>query len=104
MSELINTGRFDFDKAYASAAWMDAMEHPEEHEDPEVLEYEITTFVYRRRQPFDLDKLNQFVGYDLYELHVHELQSYQNRSIELFHQLKGIQLLLQIPHQLLLPF
>ncbi len=27
------------------------MEHPEEHEDPEVLEYEITTFVYRRRQP-----------------------------------------------------
>ena len=32
------------------------MEHPEEHEDPEVLEYEITTFVYRRRQPFDLDK------------------------------------------------
>ena len=62
MSELINTGRFDFDKAYASAAWMDAMEHPEEHEDPEVLEYEITTFVYRRRQPFDLDKLNQFVA------------------------------------------
>ncbi len=62
MSELINTSRFDFDKAYASAAWMDAMEHPEEHEDPEVLEYEITTFVYRRRQPFDLDKLNQFVA------------------------------------------
>ncbi len=62
MSELINTNRFDFDKAYASAAWMNAMEHPEEHEDPEVLEYEITTFVYRRRQPFDLDKLNQFVA------------------------------------------
>lgn len=62
MAELIDTGRFDFDKAYASAAWMDAMNHPEEHEDPEVLEYEITTFVYRRRQPFDLDKLNQFVA------------------------------------------
>lgn len=62
MAELMDTGRFDFDKAYASAAWMDAMNHPEEHEDPEVLEYEITTFVYRRRQPFDLDKLNQFVA------------------------------------------
>ncbi len=62
MAELIDTDRFDFDKAYASAAWMDAMNHPEEHEDPEVLEYEITTFVYRRRQPFDLDKLNQFVA------------------------------------------
>ena len=62
MSELMNTNRFDFDKAYASAAWVDAMEHPEEHEDPEVLEYEITTFVYRRRKPFDLDKLNQFVA------------------------------------------
>lgn len=62
MTELIDTDRFDFDKAYASAAWMDAMNHPEEHEDPEVLEYEITTFVYRRRQPFDLDKLNQFVA------------------------------------------
>lgn len=62
MAELIDTDRFDFDKAYASAAWIDAMNHPEEHEDPEVLEYEITTFVYRRRQPFDLDKLNQFVA------------------------------------------
>lgn len=62
MAELIDTDRFDFDKAYASAAWMDAMNHPEEHEDPEVLEYEITTFVYRRRQPFELDKLNQFVA------------------------------------------
>ncbi|ERI05375.1 GTP-binding protein [Atopobium sp. oral taxon 810] len=60
--ELINTDRFDFDKAYASAAWMDAMEHPEEHEDPEVLEYGITTFVYKRRKPFDLKKLNEFVS------------------------------------------
>ena len=46
----------------ASAAWMDAMEHPEEHEDPEVLEYEITTFVYKRRKPFNLRKLNEFVS------------------------------------------
>ena len=62
LSELLDTGRFNFDDAYNSAAWIDAMEHPEEHEDPEVLEYGITTFVYQRRQPFDLDKLEAYVN------------------------------------------
>ena len=52
---------FDFEKAYNSAAWMDAMEHPEEHEDPEVLEYGISTFVYERRKPFDVDALSNYV-------------------------------------------
>ena len=60
MSELLDTGRFDFEKAYNSAAWIDAMEHPEEHDDPEVLEYDIETFVYQRRQPFDVDALNEY--------------------------------------------
>ena len=60
MSELLDTGRFDFEKAYNSAAWIDAMEHPEEHDDPEVLEYDIETFIYKRRKPFDLDKLNAY--------------------------------------------
>ena len=62
MEEILNTGRFDFQEAYASAAWLDAMEHPEEHEDPEVLEYDIATFVYKRRQPFDIDKFADYVG------------------------------------------
>jgi G3E family GTPase len=57
----MNTGRFDFERAYTSAAWIDAMEHPEEHDDPEVLEYDIDTFVYQARKPFDMDKLNGFV-------------------------------------------
>lgn len=61
MGELLDTGRFDFDKAYDSAAWMDAMEHPEEHDDPEVLEYDITTFVYERRRPFDIDAFAEYV-------------------------------------------
>lgn len=61
MSEIINTNRFSFEKAYASAAWMDAMEHPEEHENPEVLEYNISTFVYKRRRPFDMDKFVNYV-------------------------------------------
>ncbi|WP_028264333.1 CobW family GTP-binding protein [Atopobium fossor] len=59
LSDLLNTGRFNFNEAYNSAAWMHAMEHPEEHEDPEVLEYGISTFVYRRRQPFNVDAFNE---------------------------------------------
>ena len=34
---------------------------PEEHDDPEVLEYDIETFVYSRRKPFDLQKFTDFV-------------------------------------------
>ena len=64
MDQLLDTGRFDFNNAYTSAAWIDAMEHPEEHDDPEVLEYDIETFVYARRKPFDLDKFTHFVEYD----------------------------------------
>ena len=60
IDDMLSTNRFDFDHAYESAAWMDAMEHPEEHEDPEVLEYDIATFVYERRKPFDMDQLQQF--------------------------------------------
>ena len=59
MEELLDTGRFDFMRAYNSAAWIEAMEHPEEHDDPEVLEYGIETFVYERRKPFDADKFNE---------------------------------------------
>lgn len=62
LDELLNTGRFDFNRAYESAAWIEAMEHPEEHEDPEVLEYDIETFVYLRRKPFSLDELKSMVG------------------------------------------
>ncbi|MBQ3954523.1 MAG: GTP-binding protein [Clostridia bacterium] len=58
ITKLLNTGLFDLDKALGSAAWVDAMEHPEEHENPEVLEYGIETFVYYRRKPFCLPALN----------------------------------------------
>ena len=61
LKELLDTGRFDFMKAYNSAAWIEAMEHPEEHDDPEVLEYDIQTFVYHRRQPFDAAAFKNFV-------------------------------------------
>ncbi len=61
LREVLDTGRFDFMKAYNSAAWIEAMEHPEEHDDPEVLEYDIQTFVYHRRQPFDQAAFQNFV-------------------------------------------
>jgi G3E family GTPase len=60
INEMLSTNRFDFNAAYESAAWIDAMEHPEEHDDPEVLEYDIQTFVYMRRKPFDMDQLEKF--------------------------------------------
>lgn len=60
IGEMLSTDRFDFDAAYGSAAWMEALEHPEEHENPEVLEYGIQTLVYERRRPFDMDRLQQF--------------------------------------------
>lgn len=61
MDELLNTGRFDLSKAYTSAAWLDAMDHPEEHENPEVLEYGISTFIYQRHQPVDVDRFNEYL-------------------------------------------
>ena len=62
MEELLDTDRFDFMRAYNSAAWIEAMEHPEEHDDPEVLEYDIETFVYSRRKPFDLQKFTDLLS------------------------------------------
>lgn len=63
MNELLNTGRFDFMEAYNSAVWADAMDHPEEHENPEVLEYGFSTFVYDRRAPFDLEALGELANH-----------------------------------------
>ncbi len=64
LRELLDTDRFDFMRAYNSAAWIEAMEHPEEHDDPEVLEYDIQTFVYHRRQPFDHEAFQKYVEYN----------------------------------------
>lgn len=61
LDQILDTNRFDFNQAYGSAAWLDAMEHPEEHDDPEVLEYGIETFVYDRRRPFDIDRFADYV-------------------------------------------
>ncbi|MBQ9001232.1 MAG: GTP-binding protein [Eggerthellaceae bacterium] len=62
LAEIMDTGRFNFFDAYNSAVWADAMAHPEEHENPEVLEYGFSTFVYQRRKPLDLQAFGQFVA------------------------------------------
>lgn len=55
--EIFDTGRFDYEKAIMSAGWIEAIEHPEEHEEGELYEYGIETFVFERREPFYMEQL-----------------------------------------------
>ena len=58
LSKVLSTDSFDFDKASGSAAWVKGLEEEEEEEEPEgeVLEYNIMTFVYKRRRQFNTKK------------------------------------------------
>ena len=58
LDKILGTGCFDFDEASRSAAWIKGIEEIEEEEEPEgeVLEYNISTFVYKRRAQFDTKK------------------------------------------------
>lgn len=82
---IMNTGLFDFEQVATSAGWIrgiegheDEHDHEHEHEhehehghghhhhhhnhEGEALEYGIGTFVYCRRQAFDLNKFDRFVA------------------------------------------
>ena len=86
-AEILDTNLFDFEAVATSAAWIQGVEgdveeqehhhahhHHDEHEhhhecdDPHCHchnhgdEYGITTFVYYRRQPFDLNRFDEFVA------------------------------------------
>jgi len=54
LSQVLDTGAFDYEKAANSAGWI--RELAGEHT-PETEEYGITSFVYRTQQPFDAEKL-----------------------------------------------
>ena len=58
LDKILGTDSFDFETASRSAAWIKGLEEIEEEEEPEgeVLEYNISTFVYKRRQQFDTKK------------------------------------------------
>ena len=91
LEELLDTDRFDFDRVYQSAAWLDIMmnatrgghdehdadghehhghhhhhhhgdHHDHDHEEGEELEYGFSSFVYERRKPFDLDRFSGFAA------------------------------------------
>ena len=64
LDKIIRTGKFDFDKVATSAAWIQAIEEEEPHneEEGEADEYGIGTYVYFRRKPFDINKLDWFVS------------------------------------------
>ncbi len=62
LKKVLDTNSFDFEKASMSAAWIKGLENPEEDEEEEgeALEYNISTFVYKRRRPFDNKKFVNF--------------------------------------------
>lgn len=59
LKKVLATNSFDFETASGSAAWVKGIEEIEEEGDEpegEVLEYNISTFVYKRRKPFNTSK------------------------------------------------
>ena len=63
LQKILNTHRFNFNRASISAAWIQELEKPIEDADEseEVEEYGIGTFIYFRRRPFDMNKFDHFV-------------------------------------------
>jgi G3E family GTPase len=61
MGKVLNTGRFDFEKAEQHPLWFKELNGFKDHV-PETDEYGIRSFVYRARQPFDPAKLQAFIN------------------------------------------
>ncbi|MEC3884866.1 GTP-binding protein [Halobacillus sp. HZG1] len=60
--KIINTHRFNFEKASQSAGWLqELMAGPEAHT-PETEEYGIQSFVYKRRLPFHSQRFYDWIG------------------------------------------
>lgn len=60
--EILNTGLFNFEEAQQSAGWQEELK--KDQHIPETEEYGITSFVYRRRKPFDPERFWRFVQND----------------------------------------
>jgi len=59
LQEVINTGLFNFAEAQDHPLWAQELYDFKNHT-PETEEYGITSFVYRAKQPFDPQKINEF--------------------------------------------
>ncbi len=62
LGQVLGTHAFDFERAVTSAGWIEALEHPEEAEEGEALEYGIETLVYYRRRPFQHQLFRDFAA------------------------------------------
>ncbi len=83
-SEILNTGRFNFEEAEQSAGWIEELN--KETHTPETEEYGISSFVYRSKKPFDPERFWHYVQ--------HKFPSTVIRS-------KGLFWLASRPHQAL---
>ena len=62
IDEILDTHRFDFEKASVSAGWLAELDKDEdEEEEGETEEYGINSFVYNARRPFDKEKLARWI-------------------------------------------
>jgi G3E family GTPase len=59
-NRILNTGRFNFDKAQQHPLWYKELYGFAEHV-PEMEQYAIQNFVYRARRPFDPSKFDKFI-------------------------------------------
>lgn len=69
LEKILDTGMFDFDQVATSAAWINEIEGDGHHahelhdeEEGEAEEYGISTFVYFRRDPFDINRFDNYVA------------------------------------------
>ncbi|TDR92977.1 GTP-binding protein [Enterovirga rhinocerotis] len=61
LEAVLGTRRFDLDRARRNPVWFKELHEFSDHV-PETEEYGITSFVYRRRHPFDRERLDAFLG------------------------------------------
>lgn len=59
-SSILNTRKFDFDKASASAGWLKELQAGHQQHSPETEEYGISSFVYQRRLPFHSQRFSEW--------------------------------------------
>lgn len=61
LEKVLNTGRFDYEKAASSAGWLRELEMGHENHTPETEEYGISSFVYKRTLPFNAKRFDDFL-------------------------------------------